>query len=350
MPISSARGLRFATIITILSLLLVTNAAGPAGSSANDVFSVEPTAPEGTGQRPWFVYSLQPGQIFQDSVDIKNFSDDDLTLILYSSDGTTIPGGGGFAPLREDQTPTGAGTWVTLPIDEITLAPNEGASVPFQIEIPIDAEPGDHAAVIVASDPVGAVGEPDPDNPINITIRNRVGSRIYVRVAGPLEPSLRVDDITIVHDRPLNPLADGTATILYTVSNTGNIRLSEDIQVKVKGIFGRTVETLEPRNFPDGLPGGIIVVTEVVTGLKPWEPLSAEVSAVAREASTSRTRTFYPIPWPTVFLLLLALVLFVAWLWVRRHRSDDETDDEGSLGSPDDDPGDVERELVGAGA
>ena len=347
MPNTLTRGLRSVMVVTTLALLLVTQGAGPANSAANDVFSVEPTAPEGTGQRPWFVYSLQPGQIFQDSVDIKNFSDNELTLLLYSSDGITIPGGGGFAPLREDQTPTGAGTWVTLPVDQITLGPREGATVPFQIEIPVDAEPGDHAAVIVASDPEGSVGDPDSDSPLTITVRNRVGSRIYVRVAGPLEPSIRVDDITIEHGRAINPLTDGTATIRYTVSNTGNIRLSEDIQVKIKGLFGRTVATLEPRTFPDVLPGGVIVVTEIVTGLNAWEPLSAEVSAVAREVSTSRSRTFYPIPWPSVILILLAIVLFAAWLWVRRHPRDNEPE-ETSGDDPAAGPGAGPREPVEA--
>ena len=222
--ISQPRFRRLVAIVILLALVLVTHAAGPASSAGDDGFSVQPSAPEGTEHRPWFIYEMQPGQVFQDFVDVENFSEDELTLAFYGSDGFTLPGGGGFAALNEGEEVTGAGTWLTLPVDGVTLGPLEGATIPFQIKVPIDAEPGDHAAVILASDPVGNEG--DPDSSINITVRNRVGTRIYIRVAGPLEPSLRVDDITIVHDRSANPLTSGTATITYVVSNTGNIRLS----------------------------------------------------------------------------------------------------------------------------
>jgi hypothetical protein len=347
-PMATAHRLRrlrrLAAIVTLLALVLVTHAAGPASSAGNDEFSVQPSAPAGTEHRPWFIYEMQPGQIFQDSVDVENFSENELTLAFYASDGFTLPGGGGFAALNEGEDVTGAGTWLTLPVDGVTLGPLEGATIPFQIKVPIDAEPGDHAAVILASDPVGNESdEGDEDSPINIAVRNRVGTRIYVRVTGPLEPSLRVDDITIVHDRSINPLTEGTATITYVVSNTGNIRLSEDIQVKVKGLFGRTVKTLEPRNFPDVLPDGAIVVTEIVEGLNPWEPLSVEVSAVARETSTSRSTTFYPVPWPTVILLLLAISLFAAWLWLRRREGDDD-----DIEPADDASGESGGELIGS--
>ena len=152
--------LRLIAIIVAISAMALAPTS-PAGSAANDVFSVEPSALGDAAQRPWFVFSLAPGQIFQDSVDVKNLSSDELTLALYMSDGLTIPGGGGFSPQREGEAPVGAGSWVTLPLTEITLGPLEGATIPFQIEIPLDATPGDHAAVIVASDPEGSVGESD---------------------------------------------------------------------------------------------------------------------------------------------------------------------------------------------
>ena len=121
MTTASTLGRRTLATVIVFTLLLVGHAAGPAHSAANDVFSVEPYSPENTTQRPWFVFSVQPGQTLQDIFTVQNFSDDELRLVLYSSDGITIPGGGGFAPLREDESATGAGTWVTLRTDEITL-------------------------------------------------------------------------------------------------------------------------------------------------------------------------------------------------------------------------------------
>ena len=136
-----------------------------------------------------------------------------------ATDAFSLPGSATFTGLNEGGVSSGAGTWVTLPDTGITLGPLQGATVPFQFEVPVDAEPGDHAAVIFASDPVGIVGN-DPESDINLTIRTRIGARIYVRVAGPLEPSLRVDDITVRHQRPRNPLTDGAAAVRYVVTNT----------------------------------------------------------------------------------------------------------------------------------
>ena len=98
----------FALSVVLATVTVVS--ASPAHAAANDVFAVEPFSPEGSTERTWFVYAFQPGQIHQDIVTVRNLSDEPLNLVLYPSDGITIPGGGGFAPLREGEPPTGAGT------------------------------------------------------------------------------------------------------------------------------------------------------------------------------------------------------------------------------------------------
>jgi hypothetical protein len=201
--------------------------------------------------------------------------------------------------------------------------------------------------VIFASDPVGIEGI-DPESDINLTIRTRIGARIYVRVAGPIEPSLSIDDITVRHQRPRNPLSDGALAVRYVVTNTGNIRLSESIEVKLKGLFGRELESLPSREFPDVLPGSSIVVTEVFDGLSAWEPLSVEVAASSPEVSISRTKTFYPIPWPTVIIVGLCLLLLSLWWWLRRRESRPE--DDGTSPAIDGPSGPSERTTEVAGA
>ena len=127
---------RLLTIVTLaLCLAGLTTAANvsPISAASNDVFGVEPSGPDGPGGRSFFIYELAPGQIFQDTVAVSNFSDEELTLVMYPTDGFTINRGGGFAPLREDEVPTGAGTWIDLPVDEITVGPGMRADIPYQI-------------------------------------------------------------------------------------------------------------------------------------------------------------------------------------------------------------------------
>jgi len=314
---------RILLLCALTALLLGVPASVPtAFGASNDRWAVEPSGPNGPGGRPYFVYSLNPGEIFQDTVGVTNSSDRPITFALYSTDAYTVPGEGGFAALRDDETPIDAGTWVKLPVDQITVEPGTRADVPIQIEVPIDAEPGDHAAVILAADSELQLGQ--ESDGLSLAVRQRVGARVYVRVSGPLTPSIRIDNIDVEHSTPLNPLSSGEATISYQISNVGNIRLSPSLQLKITGILGRTVKTLPPNTIDDVLPGGVIRITESVTGLPRFEPLAASLQVVSPEFATDSSTTFYPVPWITVILLLLAIVLFYAWIRVRRAREGDE--------------------------
>ncbi len=305
--------------------LLALPASTPSAfGAANDRWAVEPSGPDGPGGRPYFVYTLNPGEIFQDTVGVTNTSDRDITFGLYATDAYTVRGDGGFAALRDDQEAIDAGTWVELPVEEITVAAGTRADIPIQIRVPIDAEPGDHAAVILAADSELEFDE-DSDG-LALAVRQRVGARVYVRVSGPLDPAIRIDELKVEHATPLNPLSSGSATITYQISNTGNVRLSPNLQVKITGILGRDIAELSPKQIEDVLPGGVIRITESVTGLPRFEPLSASLEIVSPEFTTDSSTTFYPVPWITISLLLLAIALFYAWIRVRRAREIGETE------------------------
>ena len=137
--------------------------------------------------------------------------------------------------------------------------------------------------------------------------------------------------------------------VRYVVTNTGNIRLTESIEVKVKGLFGRTLQTRPAQEFVDVLPGGSIELTAVFDALSAWEPLSVEVTASSREVTVSRTKTFYPIPWPSVIVIAIVVVGLAIWWWLRRRtRRADERGDDPTRDDPDE-PADPDTELVEAG-
>ena len=49
---------------------------------------------------------------------------------------------------------------------------------------------------------------------------------IELRVTGPLRAGLQVESISTGFNDPLNPFGTGSATVSYTVHNTGNVRLT----------------------------------------------------------------------------------------------------------------------------
>jgi len=172
--------------------------------------------------------------------------------------------------------------------------------------------------VILAADSELTLG--DESEGLSLAVRQRVGARVYVRVSGPLDPSIRIDSIDVSHSTPLNPLSSGEATVSYQISNVGNVRLTPTMQLTIKGIFGRTVKVLAGNTIDDVLPGGIIRITESATGLPRFEPLSASLQVVSPEFATDSSTTFYPVPWLTIILLLIAIALYYAWIRVRRAR------------------------------
>ncbi|RMH80829.1 MAG: DUF916 domain-containing protein [Actinomyces sp.] len=310
-------------LIAAVAVVAAVVAAAPAAFAAStDQWAVEPSGPDGPGGRAFFVYSLAPGQVFQDTVGVSNYSDRTITFDLFAVDAFTVPGEGGFAPIADDQESVDAGTWVELPVDQITIEPGTRADIPFQVAVPLDATPGDHAAVLLAAD--HEFGFQDGEG-FTVAVRQRVGARIYVRVAGPLDPALRVDDIAVEHATGLNPFAGSTATVTYQISNVGNVRLSPELTLEVTGLFGRTVRSVPTRTIPDILPGGVVRVTETIDDLTTWEPLAARLVIESPEFSTTSSTTFYPIPWPSLALLVLVTGIAGVWFSLRRRRRRPDT-------------------------
>jgi hypothetical protein len=282
-------------------------------------FAVQPSGPDGPGGRDYFVYTLKPGESFGDVVGISNLSDRTQTYVIYATDAFNTPNDAGFALLREDDTPTDVGTWIRLAADQYTLEPGERADIPFEISVPLDATPGDHAGAIVAQ-PVD-LDPSDPAGGLGFDVRTRIGARIYTRVEGPITAALTIEDLQMSYDAPLNPFATAPAKVSYRVTNTGNIRISATALLDINGLFGAFEWSAPDRQLPELLPGSSLVVSETIHGVRPVGRLTAELliespnDGVRTGASVSQ----WAIPWLLV-IAVVALIVVLIVLWVRRRR------------------------------
>jgi hypothetical protein len=302
-----------------VSLLFVT---APASAAGEHIWDVKPGGGGLPGARSSFVYTLKPGQIFQDTVSISNASDEPITFDVYATDAFNTPLDAGFALLQEDETPKDSGAWITLATDRLTVQPHTRADVPFQIAIPIGARPGDHAAGIVAADTEVAGAT---DAPVGVRLRRRVAARVYTRVAGPLTPSLTVRRIEFSHRSALLPpfTGRGDASITYELKNTGNVRLQPTATVTVTGLFGRRILALPPRAFRELLPGSSVVFTESFEGLPAIDHLTAGVRVRARnlpgpDVTASGSRGIWAVSWLAVALLVLLVADVIVLRRLRR--------------------------------
>jgi hypothetical protein len=315
----------------------------PVGPNSNSFgFTVRPFVEEGSVPRDSLDYQLPAGHTLVDQVTVSNLTDKEKSFYLYPADAYSTSSGG-FALRKQAEPAVDAGSWLTLPVTRYDIPARSAALIPVTLSIPPNAEPGDHAAGVIAEEIVAptTAAENGGLQPIH-----RVATRVYIRVEGPTSAELHVSKITVNHRDPLIPYVGGNSatSVTYTIENRGNVRVALDsVKVKVSALFGYTVREIthdaeSTETIPAQLlPGSEVVLTQRVGSIPALGPLTASVSVkgtdpvAEKDVHASASVRFWIIPW--LLILVLAVLLTVGVLWRRRRREGDATSDRDP-GSP----------------
>lgn len=160
-----------------------------------------------------------------------------------------------------------------------------------------------------------------------MSVVSRLGSRVQIRVAGELEPSLRIENPRITYEGTQEPFGTASATVQFTVVNTGNTRRAGSSTIIVSGPFGFSPRHVE---LPELLPDSSIHVSQVVEDVRPLGLLTASIRVsltvvhdVGNQpvAPAHASATVWAIAWlPLAFvLLLLAVLTYIVVRIVRRR-------------------------------
>ncbi|RIV39116.1 WxL protein peptidoglycan domain-containing protein [Micromonospora radicis] len=295
----------------------VAPAPSPSPPDAGFTWAVQPSGPSGPTGRSYFVYDAEPGQRIEDRVAVTNLGSSAMTFAVYGADAFTTTDGG-FALHPASRPPVDVGAWTTFAERTYRVPAGKQVIVPFQLTVPANATPGDHAGGVVAS--IAQLRSTDSGGQVNLD--RRVAARIYLRVAGPVRPGLQVEAMRIGYDNPLNPFGTGPVVVSYRLRNSGNTRLTGTTQVRLNGPFGLRLARTEPVTVPEVLPGAAITITEQVNGVVPAGRLAADVvvdpATPDRMLPTvTRTATVWAVPWVWTAVLLTA----VGWLLASRLRA-----------------------------
>ncbi|MET9672961.1 DUF916 domain-containing protein [Streptomyces sp. NPDC006482] len=301
---------------------MLLGAVPQASAAENGEWAVYPAAAK-PGSRPYFYLSVDPGTSLTDRVTVTNKTAGPLTFRLYGADAYNTDRDGGFAIRTQQEKQTGAGAWITPERTRVTVPAHSAVTVPYTLNVPADADPGDHPGALVALDERVS---PSGSGSVAVGVQRAVGARVYLRVNGPTVPALAVEDVTLDQDRPLVPgLGDSSAVVSYTLHNLGNVTLAPKVVLRAEGLFGRTLLDRDLVNVPSELlPRQKIRLTERWTGSPQFDWGDVTLTATAKGVKgveESGTVSFLAVPWLAVGTLLLALLTGSFGLWTRRRRA-----------------------------
>jgi hypothetical protein len=294
------------------------------GSQIVESWAVAPAGsddPNQPGNRPYLSYTAAPGSSVTDAITVYNYGNVPQTFRIYAADAFNTEDGS-FDVLPGDETSVDAGSWVKVSQGDLTLPPGQQATLPVSIDIPADASPGDHVAAILASSRAEGTGA---DGKV-IALDRRTGTRLYIRVAGPVEPKLQVEGVSVDYSPSLNPLS-GSATVTYTIANRGNVRLGGTSYASVGGPFGLLDEDGPSQELAELLPGESVTYTTTIDGVPATvissatvhldpTPAAGDADTVANDSQGAMTLA---MPWTLLAILLIAGLVLFAWHRYRRH-------------------------------
>lgn len=292
-------------------------------------FGISPAGVERPDDRPYLSMEAPAGAVVYEHAALVNQDDQPITLDVYGTD--VVMADGGITARARGDASTDAGSWVTVTGPTTVEVPAQTvdtgygyAIVPFTVTIPANAEPGDHIAGLVAS--LVSQGQGGENAP-SISFEQRVVARVYIRVAGALDPRLEISDVTATW-APGSAFSTGQMSVSYTLSNTGNVRMAVQPRVAVAGPFDLLSRAASGDRVDELMPGGAVHQTTTVRGVWPLVRETVTVSATVLAATNgtdpgigtvSTSVHVWAVPW-VILGVLLALLIALVVLEQRRRR------------------------------
>lgn len=276
---------------------------------------------------PSLEYGAKPGETLTTKVKLFNESASPVTL-YPSSDNFTV--GDDQGTPRFTNTPTeDLASWIKMSTAAVTLQAGDRLDVPVKISVPANADPGGHYAAIF----FGTAPTPTPGTS-GVSIGNKVGALVIVRVDGTIEEAGTISSFTVDHSGMYSRLP---VTFAVHFKNTGNIHVRPAGKITVRNMFGgiSTVQSINGSNgavLPTGsrtftstwdkdpaTPGRANFFREIG---REWHqfafgPYTAAVDltyGLSNSNITSANVRFWVFPWRIILVAVLVLALVIVLL------------------------------------
>src|SRR6266568_4478824 len=190
-----------------------------------------------TAATAYFTIDAAQGVSVQEQVRVSNGGPATGTARLSPVDATTAPASG-IAYLSSSQAQHAVGDWITLAVQQVTLAPGQSQVVQFQIAIPKDGRAGENVGgIAVQNAPSLNAPATSGKNQVQISVQQRFVVPIVLILPGPQSEALVATGI-----QPSS--GPGYQNLLIALSNTGTLRLKPHGNVQVSDTQGHPLRNL----------------------------------------------------------------------------------------------------------
>jgi hypothetical protein len=266
---------------------------------------------------PLYQITIAPGTAWKSTLRVVNTNHYPLTIHADVSD--FHPDGETGNAIFDDLTQGDANDtrrmsgWISLPVRDVTIPPDQSYELPLTIIVPQNADPGGHyGAILVGTLPPHTEGS-------GASIGTRLSSLIFLRVPGDVvEEGLIRDFVT-----PSDVVQSQLQTFTLRFENKGNVHLVPHGQIIITNMWGKkrgVIVVNEKSTFGNVLPGS----TRKFSFQWKGEDSIFDIGRYKAEASLSygevskqsatRTTYFWIIPFKPVAATLLTLC-FVIWFF-----------------------------------
>ena len=258
--------------------------------------------------------SVAPGEKLQTTIKIRNNSDKTLNINTVAQD--FIIGEDGETPISiaEDVNYRWSlEDWLILAPEFQTLQPRQTGVVNVIIDVPEDALPGGHYAMITHK-PVNSIEEDQEDAASKIS--QRVGTLMYVLVEGQINEEAFIRDFSIPKFTEYGPVP-----FSFTVDNQSDIHIKPEISIEIYNLFGIKVDTIvmESKNVFPMVSRDFNEEWDKVWGTGFYKA-KLIMSYGSEGAVTIANTSFWLLPITLVIaVIIIILTLLVVFIATRRH-------------------------------
>jgi len=270
---------------------------------------------------------LKPGEKIQTSVRVRNTSNQ--TVKIESAIQDFVIDQDGSTPLAVDDSTSNRwsmAAWTTLTPTIQTLKPNQIGQVNIVIDVPADALPGGHYAMVIhRPNLTSATGTQFEISSVSGSgVNQQVGSLLYGMVEGLVNEDAFIRNLSFKNFSEFGPVP-----FSFTVENMSDVHVRPQVGVEIYNVFGKQVDTqtVDPKNVFPLMSRNFEGKWNRVWGIGPYTAKVTMSYGTQGKLAVAKTK-FWLIPIKLVIVgMTLVLTLLALIIVIRRHllhRQDDK--------------------------